>query len=124
MLSAALMLRRLLRAVKYARHEENFDYVFGAAIALIVIGTLTYRLGTEWSIVDSFYFAVATLTTSSIADPELTIADPWLKIFTVFYILIGIGILVELIRRVGNGFMAVREQDKAAKAAKQQQPQA
>jgi hypothetical protein len=28
------------------------------------------------------YVAVATLTTSSILDPELTITDPWLKVFT------------------------------------------
>ena len=43
---------------------------------------------------DSFYFAVATLTTSSIADPKLTITGAPIKIFTVFYILVGIGILV------------------------------
>jgi hypothetical protein len=34
---------------------------------------------------------VATLTTSSILDPELTITDPWLKVFTAGYVLVGIG---------------------------------
>ena len=56
----------------------------------------------------------------SIADPKLTIVDPWLKIFTALYVLVGIGILVEVARRLGRGFIAGREQireDQARKAA-------
>jgi hypothetical protein len=67
--------------------------------------------------VDSLYFAVATLTTASIADPDLVLEDAWLKLFTVFYILIGIGILVEIVRRLGTAFVEVRRQEKADKAA-------
>ena len=67
---------------------------------------------------DGFYFAVATLTTSSIADPELTITGAPIKIFTVFYILVGIGILVELARQVGFAYVQVRRDEKEAKAAK------
>jgi hypothetical protein len=66
--------------------------------------------------VDGFYLAVATLTTSSIADPDLVLTDPWLKVFTAFYVLTGIGILVEMARRLGFAFIAVRQQDRAAKA--------
>jgi hypothetical protein len=51
---------------------------------------------------------VATLTTSSILNPELTISDPWLEIFTAAYVLIGIGILVEVARRLGMAFIAAR----------------
>jgi hypothetical protein len=57
------------------------------------------------------------LTTSSIADPDLVLTDPWLKIFTAFYVLTGIGILVEMARRLGFAFIAVRQQDRAAKSA-------
>jgi hypothetical protein len=57
---------------------------------LIIIGTLAYSRGSDWSIVDGLYIAVATLTTSSILDPELTITDPWLKVFTAGYVLVGI----------------------------------
>jgi Ion channel len=67
--------------------------------------------------VDGFYFAVATLTTSSIADPDLVITNSWLKVFTVFYILIGIGILVEVARQLGIALIAVQRQDHEAKAA-------
>ena len=66
---------------------------------------------------DGFYFAVATLTTSSIADPNLTITGWPIKIFTV-YILVGIGILVELVRQIGFAYVEVRREEKAAKDAK------
>jgi hypothetical protein len=43
--------------------------------------------------------------------------EAWVKLFTVFYQLIGIGILVEILRRFGLSFMAVREREKEEKAA-------
>jgi len=115
--SAVLMFRRFVRAVHYAVREEDFAPILSASVALIVTGTLTYAIGGDWSVVDGFYFAVATLTTSSIADPKLVLTDPWLKIFTALYILVGIGILVETVRRLGRAFIAIRLEDKAAKAS-------
>jgi Ion channel len=107
------MWRRLMRALRYAMREEDFAPALGAGTLLILIGTVTYTLGNDWKLVDGFYFAVATLTTSSIADPGLVLDDPWMKLFTVFYILIGIGILVEIVRRLGFAFVEVRRQEKA-----------
>jgi hypothetical protein len=57
-------------------------------------------------------------TTSSIADPELTITGAPIKVFTVFYILVGIGILVELARQLGFAYVQVRREEQAAKADK------
>ena len=104
-----MMLRRLLGALRYALREEDFARILGAAALLVVIGTLTFSLGNDWSIVDGLYVAVATLTTSSVLDPKLTFTDPWLKLFTAGYVLVGIGILVEVARRLGMGFIAARE---------------
>ena len=92
MISAILMLRRLVGALRVALREEDFARILGAGLALIIIGTLAYSLGADWSIVDGLYVAVATLTTSSILDPDLTVTDPWLKVFTARYVLVGIGI--------------------------------
>ena len=78
MLSAFLMLRRLAAALRVALREEDFERVLSAGAALIVVGTITFTLSNGWSVVDGFYVAVATLTTSSILDPKLTITDPWL----------------------------------------------
>jgi hypothetical protein len=46
----------------------------------------------------------------------LTITDPWLKVFTAGYVLVGIGILVEIARRLGMGFIAARAEMEEAKA--------
>ena len=117
MISAILMLRRLVGALRIALREEDFARILGAGLALIIIGTLAYSLGSDWSIVDGLYVAVATLTTSSILDPELTITNPWLKVFTAGYVLVGIGILVEVARRLGMGFITARAEVEKSKAA-------
>ena len=117
MISALLMMRRLLTALRVALREEDFARVLSAGVALIVVGTLAYSFGGDWSLVDGLYVAVATLTTSSILDPDLTITDPWLKLFTAGYVLTGIGILVELARRLGMGFMTARAELEEAKRA-------
>ena len=108
MLSVVRMLQRMLRAMKYSAKEEHFAVVAGAGVTLILVGTVTYSLGEGWNVVDGFYFAVCTLTTSSIADPDLTLTHDTLKLFTVFYVLTGIGILVELARELGVGFVEER----------------
>ena len=107
MLSALLMFRRVVHALNYAIREENFLPVLGAGGTLVVTGTLAYAVGEDWNLVDALYFAVATLTTTSVADPELVLSERLLKIFTVFYLLIGIGVLVEILRRLGMAFVAV-----------------
>jgi hypothetical protein len=54
----------------------------------------------------------STLTTTSVAYPELVLTDRWLKVFSIFYELVGIGILVEVLRRLGPAFIVIRTQEK------------
>jgi hypothetical protein len=117
-LSVLTMLRRMLGAVKFAAKEENFAAVVGASIVLILVGTIVYSLGEDWSVVDGFYFAICTLTTSSIADPNLTLTHGALKIFTAIYVLTGIGILVELARQLGVGYVKEREEHEKHRATR------
>jgi hypothetical protein len=91
-------------------------------VLLIALGTIAYALGEDWNVVDALYFAVATLTTTSVSDPDLVLDQAWMKIFTVFYILIGIGILVEVLRQLGTAFVAVRVEDQAARRARRGKP--
>ena len=39
-----------------------------------------------------------------------------MKLFTVFYILVGIGILVEIVRRLGFALVEVRREERAVRA--------
>ena len=117
-LSAFLMFERFAKALKVAVRDEGFVQILGTGVLLVIVGTLTYTTSQDWSLVDGFYFAVATLTTSSIADPKLVISGGPIKIFTIFYILVGIGILVELVRQLGFANVEVRRLEQEAKAAK------
>jgi hypothetical protein len=45
----------------------------------------------------------------------LVLDDGWLKLFTIGYQLIGIGVLVEVLRRLGFAFVTVQEEEKKAK---------
>jgi Ion channel len=109
------MYQRFAKAMRVAVREEGFAQIFGTGVLLVIIGTPTYTTSQDWSLVDGFYFAVATLTTSSIADPDLVITGAPIKIFTVFYILVGIGILVELVRQIGSPTSRSDEQRKRRK---------
>jgi Ion channel len=120
MVSVLRMLYRFAGAVRRAAKEETFVAVVGAAIALVLSGTVVYTLGEGWNVVDGFYFAVCTLTTSSIADPNLTLTHEALKIFTALYVLTGIGILVELARQLGVGFVKMREEHKGTTHTKRE----
>jgi Ion channel len=117
--SALLMIGRFVRTFSPRRAGRGLRTAGGCIDGLIVSGTIAYTLGEGWSVVDGFYFATATLTTSSIADPELTLTDPWLEVFTSFYILVGIGILVALVSRLGLAFVALRREDAAQKATEE-----
>jgi ABC-type branched-subunit amino acid transport system permease subunit len=111
------MLQRVARALRYAVREEEFLAVFSAGVGLVFTGTVAYSVGEGWNVIDALYFAVSTLTTTSVADPDLVLTDRWMKVFTIFYLLIGIGILVEILRRLGLAFVAIRQEERAAKAA-------
>jgi hypothetical protein len=118
------MFERFAKALKVAVRDEGFVPILGTGVLLVIVGTLTYTTSQDWSLVDGFYFAVAMLTTSSIADPKLVISGGPIKIFTVFYILVGIGILVELVRQLGFAYVEVRRAEQAARPPRQTtQPQ-
>jgi Ion channel len=110
MLSVLLMFKRLWNAVRYAATEGEFLAVFAAGVTLIVVGTCTYALSQNWNLADAFYFSVCTLTTSSIADPHLVLDNEPIKVFTAFYVLVGIGILVEIARQIGMGYVNTRSE--------------
>jgi hypothetical protein len=65
MLSAVLIFRRVVRALRHAIREEDFLPVLSAGATLVLTGSVAYALDEGWNVVDAVYFAVATLTTAS-----------------------------------------------------------
>ncbi|MGO9752647.1 MAG: ion channel [Solirubrobacteraceae bacterium] len=84
--------------------------VFASAISLIALGTIVYSASEGWSVFDSFYFAVCTLTTSNVSDPRLVLTNEPIRVFTAFYVLIGLGVLVETARQIGTWYVKTRSE--------------
>jgi voltage-gated potassium channel len=60
-------------------------------LAVLAGGTIFYHLTEKWSLLNSYYFCVVTLTTVGYGD--ITPHTSAGKLFTTVYILVGIGIL-------------------------------
>jgi hypothetical protein len=61
-------------------------------ISLLIVGVVFYTLVEGWSVVDAVYFSAMSLATVGYGDVVPTTAIG--KLFTVVYVLAGIGILV------------------------------
>lgn len=63
-------------------------------VVLLATGTIIYSALEGWSLLDSLYFCVITLTTIGYGD--LTPTTPFARLFTIFYIANGLGLLLAL----------------------------
>lgn len=99
----------LVAVFRSARHigrilwrKEAFRGLLSVTLITILIGTwFFYRFEptiTTW--VDAYYFTVITLTTIGYGDMGPTL--PLTRIFTTFYVFVGLGIIAGLIGVVGE----------------------
>jgi voltage-gated potassium channel len=87
-----VMLRRFLRALRDAWNSDvAFRTLLALVVSLLVSGTTFFTLVEGWSVLDSFYFSVTTLTTVGFGDPAPATAAG--KIFTILYIFVGLGVI-------------------------------
>ena len=73
----------------FQRH--TYKVLAAGAVLLLASGTVIFSLLEDWSLVDSLYFCVVTVTTVGFGDitPDTDVA----KLFTVVYIVFGISII-------------------------------
>ncbi len=83
------------------------------AAALVLTGTLFYWRFEDWTIVESLYFSVVTLTTVGFGDLSPTTAGT--QIFTIFYILTGIGVFVALLASVAQQYIEQKAESPSAR---------
>ena len=92
MIALFVMLRRFVRAIVDAwRSDVAFRILLALVVSLLVSGTTFFTLVEGWSVLDSFYFSVTTLTTVGFGDPAPTTALG--KIFTILYIFVGLAVI-------------------------------
>ena len=81
--------------------KGKFVILFSVIFLLLAIGTVVYHVAEGWSYVDSFYFASISL--SSRGYGELHPTTTFTKIFTVFYLFLGVAfVLYSLSSLIGN----------------------
>ena len=90
-----LYLLRLFRGIRDGLKEPEFRGLFWSVLLILLSGTWFYHQVEGWSWLDAFYFSVITLTTVGYGDfsPQTAVG----KIFTIIYIIIGLGILSSFI---------------------------
>ena len=86
------VLVRFVRTIWQSSKDPKFQALFFLVVVTLAAGTLFYRQAEGWSLLDSLYFSVITLTTVGYGD--LSPSTGVSKIFTIFYIFVGIGIIL------------------------------
>ena len=86
------------------REYRNLLYL---TCVVIIIGSVMYHYLEGWSWIDCFYFSIITLTTIGYGDfsPQTDAG----KLFTIFYILLGIGMILNFIQTVFHHYQFVRK---------------
>lgn len=86
--------------LKAAFGDEIVRTILTMTIAIILFATLIYMLIEGWGPIDALYFTVMTISTVGYGDitPETNLG----KLFTVVYVISGMGIFVALVTRIAN----------------------
>jgi hypothetical protein len=98
MVGLTLVLLALVRRLRRASADPEFRLLAMMTAALLVVGTAFYANVEGWSVLDALYFSVITLATVGYGDlAPVTSAG---KIFTMGYLLLGIGVIVAFADRL------------------------
>lgn len=93
-------LKGLVGAVRRGFADAKFRALAYLAAVSLATGTIFYWRFEDWSLLDSLYFSVITLTTVGYGDLAPTRTGT--KVFTIVYVLLGLGILVALLSQVAG----------------------
>jgi hypothetical protein len=107
MIALIITLVRLIRSVWKGLHDPEFRSLLFLVAILLVTGVLFYANVEGWSVLDSLYFSLVTLTTVGYGDlAPTTVAS---KVFTMVYLVVGIGVLLGFVSKVAGNMMADRQ---------------
>jgi voltage-gated potassium channel Kch len=98
--------------ITFLQDPEYRDLV-GTTLFILLLGTLVYHNLEGWGYIDSLYFSLITLTTIGYGDfsPQTTEG----KLFTIFYILLGIGIILAFVNTLYHHFQNEQQHEKEKK---------
>ncbi len=95
--------------IEFIQDKEYRELLF-TTIFVLFFGTIAFHIIEGWRLLDSFYFCFITLTTIGYGDfsPQTDLG----KIFTMVYIVIGLGLILSFIRTIYDHFNHVRKNKK------------
>jgi voltage-gated potassium channel len=107
-------LRILAAGLRVAASDPSVQVLMGLVSALIVIATVFYRVVEQWAWIDALYFAVVTIATVGYGDlvPQTALG----KLFTIIYILMGIGLFVAFAAALTQRVVGAAKPDRGDKA--------
>jgi voltage-gated potassium channel len=90
-----ITLMRLLGGLRNGWRDPEFRALLIFVLILLLTGTVFYSQVEHWSLLDSLYFSITTLTTVGFGDlaPKTDVG----KIFTIIYIIIGVGTILSFV---------------------------
>lgn len=100
--------KAFVSAIRGQLNDDAFRATLVLLVGLLLAGTLVYPVLEGWSLVDALYFSVVTLATVGYGDIH-PVTDMG-KLFTVLYILTGVGVLVVFASRVVNVMVSQRSE--------------
>jgi hypothetical protein len=110
MSSFLLTLARFVRAFGRGLKDAEFRALLFVLVGLLVSGTIFYSTVEGWGLLDSLYFCVTTLATVGFGDLHPT--TPLSKVFTMIYIVLGVGVFIAFITKVTAQETRRRREDK------------
>jgi voltage-gated potassium channel len=120
-LAIALIPVRFTRAVRRGLRDPEFRSLFGLVVLTLAAGTAFYWDVEEWSVLDSFYFSAITLATVGYGD--LVPTTPGGKLFTVFYVFAGVGIILAFVQTLARASVARRDNTRAMLGRRSRTPE-
>jgi len=107
MVSFIAVLVRLGSALSRALRSPEFRGLSLVVLVLLLSGTAFYSSVEGWRVLDALYFSVTTLATVGYGD--LTPETDGGKLFTVAYIMVGVGLLVTFLAGIAQELAPARD---------------
>jgi len=103
-LAFLVVFRRFWQALRRNWEDPQFRGLLYLSVLLLVAGMFFYHRVEDWTLLEALYFSVLTLTTVGYGDyyPHTGAG----RVFTVFYVLLGLGIVLALLAQIASGAAA------------------
>jgi voltage-gated potassium channel Kch len=95
-----ILIKNFIHGIRVVFQDRQFKGLLFLVGLILAVGAVFYAHFEHWSLINSLYFCVITLTTVGYGDftPQTTTG----KIFTIFYVAIGIGIILGFVNIIAR----------------------